>query len=47
MKEEISTGEILAANSTLFVDDWGVPLLVSEDKITLVSNMLREEIQML
>ena len=32
MKEEISANEILAENSTLFVDDWGVSLLVSEDK---------------
>ena len=32
MKEEISASEILAENSILFVDDWGVSLLVSEDK---------------
>ena len=47
MKKKISTSEILAANCTLFVDDWAAPLLVSEDKIILVSDMLREEIQML
>ena len=42
MKEEISAYEILAENSTLFVDDWGVSLLVSEDKMILVSNMLTD-----
>ena len=47
MKEEISVSEILAENSTLFIDDWGVKLLVSEDKMILVSNMLSKQIQML
>ena len=47
MKEEISASDILAENSTLFVDNCGVPLLVSKDKITLVSNMLSEHIPIL
>ena len=47
MKEEISASEILAENSTLFIDNSGVSLLVSEDKMILVSNMLSEQIQML
>ena len=36
--------KVLMKNSTLFVDKCGVPQLLSEDKITLVSNMLSEQI---
>ena len=34
-------------NSTLFVNNYVVPLLLSDDKITLVSNMISEQISIL
>ena len=47
MKEEISASEIPAENSILFIDGWGVSLLISEDKMILVRNILSERIKML